>query len=68
MATHDATIHPFPAQAANPLPHPDPKEATRRVTADIVESLIAKSLADDDLLGRLCASLVLAKIRRGDRR
>ena len=67
MATHEANIHPFPAQA-NADPPLDSQDASRKVTADIVESLIAKSLANDDLLGRLCASLVLAKIRRGGQR
>ncbi len=68
MATHEATIHPFPAQAPKPLAQPDPKDATRKVTADIVEGLLANSLPTDDLLGRLCGSLVVAKIRRGGRR
>lgn len=41
---------------------------TPEATATIVETLIAKSLAKDDLLGRLCGSLDVAKIRRGGKR
>jgi hypothetical protein len=59
----------FPGhQAQNSLPQPDSGPTTRKRTADIVESLLAKSLAKDDLLGRLYASLVVARIRRGGRR
>ena len=55
----------FPAQA---VPQSTLRGSTRKRTAAIVEGLLAKSLAKDDLLGRLCGSLVVAKIRRGGRR
>jgi hypothetical protein len=63
VASKHRTILVFGAQP-NAFP-PDPKPAALEVTADIVESLMTKSLAKDDLLGRLCGSLVAAKIRRG---
>jgi hypothetical protein len=61
------TILAFLAQPPN-SPQPDPRDCTSETTAAIVEQLLAKSLANDDLLGRLCGSLVVAKIRRGGRR
>jgi hypothetical protein len=62
------TILAFLAQPPKPLPQPDPRGSTPENTAAIVEELLAKSLAKDDLLGRLCGSLVVAKIRRGGQR
>ncbi|MFY9560142.1 MAG: hypothetical protein WAQ52_07905 [Terriglobales bacterium] len=66
MASKHRTILEFGAQPTA-LP-PDPQPATSEATADIVEVLLAESLAKDDLLGRLCGSLVVAKIRRGGQR
>lgn len=66
MAIKHRTILVFGAQP-KALP-PDPQPATHETTAALVESLLAKSLAKDDLLGRLCGSLVVAKIRRGGQR
>ena len=68
MASKHRTILVFPAQAPNSHPQPVFTDATRKVTADIVERLIAKALAQDDLFGRLCGSIVVAKIRRGGQR
>jgi hypothetical protein len=68
MATNTVPSSLSPAQAPRPPRQPESRDATRKVTADIVERLLAKSLAKDDLLGRLCASLVVAKIRRGGQR
>ena len=67
MATPESTIHLFPPQV-NALPKPDTQGATRKVTANIVEGLLAKSLAKDNLFGRLCGSVVIAKIRREGQR
>jgi hypothetical protein len=66
VATKHRTTLAFVAQS-NARPS-DPQPATRETTAAIIESLISKSLAKDDLLGRLCGSLVVARIRRGGRR
>ena len=68
MANEHRTILVLPAQEPTFRPQPDPRDATRKVTADIVEGLLAKSLDKDDLLGRLAGSLVVAKIRRGGHR
>jgi hypothetical protein len=62
------TILAFLAQPPNSTPQPDPSDTTREATAAVVEGLIAKSLAKDDLMGRLCGSLVVARIRRGGQR
>ena len=68
MADTHHTILDVPVQNPNPLPQEESPKVTREATAAVVEGLISQSLAKDDLLGRLCGSPVVAKIRRGGRR
>ena len=68
MADTHHTILVVPAQNPKPLRLRDSPAITREATAAIVEGLISQALAEDDLIGRLCASLVVAKIRRGGQR
>jgi hypothetical protein len=57
-----------PAQNPDSLPQRDAPDVIRETAAAIVEGLISQSLANDDLLGRLYGSLVLARIRRAGQR
>jgi hypothetical protein len=68
VATPHRTILVVPAQEPTSLIHPDPKDASRKVTADVVEGLRSKSLDQNDLMDRLAGSLVVAKVRRGVQR
>jgi hypothetical protein len=72
MATHEATIHPFPAQgrAAMTTCLLDPRNIVCEVSVVALEcrqAILTNLLPKDELIGRLPSSIVIAKARKGGR-
>ena len=69
MATHEATIHPFPAQGrtATATFLLDPRNIASEVSVVALEcrqAILTTLLPKDELIGRLRSSIVIAQARR----
>jgi hypothetical protein len=69
MATHEATIHPFPAQGRTAMTTCllDPRNIVNEVLVVALEcrqAILTNYLPDDELIGRLRSSIVIAHARR----
>jgi len=69
MVVHKATIHPFPAQgrAATSTRLLDPRNIVSEalvVALECRQAILTNHLPDDELIGRLRSSIVIAHARR----
>ena len=69
MATHKATIHPFPAQhrshtSAVALDHLDIAREASAIALECRQAILTSFLPKDELIGRMRSSLVVAKGRK----
>jgi hypothetical protein len=67
MATYEASIHPFPAQEPSSAVRLDPIEIARDAAAVELEcrqAILTSLLPEEELIGRLRSSMVVAKARK----
>ncbi len=69
MVVHKATIHPFPAQGRTAMTTCllDPRDIASEVSVVALEcrqAILTNYLPDDELIGRLRSSIVIAHARR----
>ncbi len=67
MATYEPSISPFPAQGQSSAVRLDPIEIARDAAAAELEcrqAILATLLLEDELIGRLRSSMVVAKARK----
>jgi hypothetical protein len=69
MATHKATIHPFPAQHRAPtsgvmLDHIQIAREASAIALECRQAILTSFLPKDELIGRMRSSMVIAKARK----
>jgi hypothetical protein len=67
MATHEPSIHPFPAQEPSSAVRLDPIDIVHDAAAVELEcrqAILTSLLPGDELIGRLRSSMVVAKARK----
>jgi len=67
MATYEPSIHPFPAQEPSSVVRLDPMDIAHDAAAVELEcrqAILTSLLPEDELIGRLRSSMVVAKARR----